>query len=159
MDVLEAMRRLVRTVVEVTPSYIGTLPAAILVVCTDVELAEEQMGRQGREHLSRIDAGAASEHIALAAVELGLGCYLFRASNESALRAVLDLPPRVMVDAVERLIAGVFDDDFLRELKPELEREKQKVMSDRDAFVAWLDDLAARFAAEARRRNLAEVPA
>jgi len=90
--------RLVRTVVEVTPSYIGTLPAAILVVCTDVELAEEQMGRQGREHLSRIDAGAATEHIALAAVELGLGCYLFRASNESALRAVLDLPPRVRVD-------------------------------------------------------------
>lgn len=90
--------RLVRTVVEVTPSYIGTLPAAILVVLTDEEQAEEQMGTQGREHLSRIDAGAATEHIALAAVALGLGCYLFRASNESALRAVLDLPPSVRVD-------------------------------------------------------------
>lgn len=90
--------RLVRTVVEVTPSYIGTVPAAILVVLTDVQRAEEQMGTQGRDHLSRIDAGAATEHVALAAVGMGIGCYLFRSSNESALRAVLDLPPHVRVD-------------------------------------------------------------
>lgn len=90
--------RLVKTVVEVTPSYIGTIPAAIIVVLTDTASAEEQMGVQGREHLSRIDAGAATEHIALAAVALGLGCYLFRCSNESALRAVLDLPKTVRVD-------------------------------------------------------------
>lgn len=90
--------RLVRTVVEVTPSYIGTLPAAIVCVLTDIESAEAQMGTQGRDHLSRIDAGAATEHIALAAVALGLGCYLFRSSNEAALRAVLDLPETVRVD-------------------------------------------------------------
>jgi nitroreductase len=90
--------RLVKTVVEVTPSYIGTIPAAIVAVLTDVERAEAQMGTQGRDHLSRIDAGAATEHIALAAVALRLGCYLFRCSNESALRAVLDLPPTVRVD-------------------------------------------------------------
>jgi len=64
--------------------------------------------------------------------------------------------PFRMVDAVDRLMAGVFDDDFLRDLKPTLEREKQKVMSDRDAFVTWLDELAAKFASEAKRRNLAE---
>jgi hypothetical protein len=78
----------------------------------------------------------------------------------TAARDVVDEPaiygPFRMVDAVDRLIAGSFDDDFLSEIKPELEREKQKVMSDRDAFVAWLDRLAAAFAAEARRRNLAE---
>jgi nitroreductase len=90
--------RLVKTVVEVTPSYIGTLPPAILVILTDEESAEAQMGTQGREHLSRIDAGAAAENIALAAVALRLGCYLFRCSNEAALRAVLDLPPSVRVD-------------------------------------------------------------
>ena len=72
-----------KTVVEVTPSYIGTLPAAIILVLTDREIAEAQMGTQGREHLSRIDAGAAAEHIALAAVALGLGCYLFRCSSSS----------------------------------------------------------------------------
>lgn len=77
----------------------------------------------------------------------------------TAARDVIDEPaiyaPFRMIDAVERLMAGSFDDDFLRELKPELEREKQKVMTDRDGFVAWLDDLSARFAAETRRRNLA----
>lgn len=90
--------RLVKTVVEVTPSYIGTMPPAIFLVLTDTESAEAQMGTQGRDHLSRIDAGAAAEHIALAAVALGLGCYLFRCSNEAALRVVLDLPPSVRVD-------------------------------------------------------------
>ncbi len=78
----------------------------------------------------------------------------------TAARDVLDEPPIYapfrMIDAVDRLIAGSFDDAFLTGIKPELEREKQKVMTDRDAFVAWLDDLAGRFAAEAKRRNLAD---
>jgi nitroreductase len=90
--------RLVKTVVEVTPSYIGTLPAAIIVVLTDLEEAEAQMGTQGREQLSRIDAGAAAEHVALAAVGLGLGAYMFRCSNEAALRCVLELPGSIRVE-------------------------------------------------------------
>jgi nitroreductase len=90
--------RLVKTVVEVSPSYIGTMPPAIIAVLTDTERAEEQMGTQGRDQLSRIDAGAAAEHIALAAIELGIGTYLFRCSNEAALRAVLGLPGRVRVE-------------------------------------------------------------
>ena len=90
--------RLVKTVVEVSPSYIGTMPAAIIAVLTDTERAQEQMGNQGREQLSRIDGGAAAEHIALAAIELGIGAYLFRCSNDAALRAVLELPERVRVE-------------------------------------------------------------
>jgi hypothetical protein len=78
----------------------------------------------------------------------------------TAARDVVEEPaiygPFRMIDAVDRLIAGPFDDDFLSEIQPELEREKQKVMTDREAFVAWLDDLAARFAVEAKRRNLLE---
>lgn len=92
--------RLVKTVVEVTPSYIGTPPPAILVVVTDQDAAYEQMGTQGRDHLSLTDSGAAAEHVALAAVALGLGCYMFRCSNEAALRVVLDLPPSVRVDVL-----------------------------------------------------------
>ncbi|MBM3679336.1 MAG: hypothetical protein FJW96_15900 [Actinobacteria bacterium] len=90
--------RLVRTIVDVTPSYIGTLPAAIIVIATDVDQAETQMGAQGRDQLSRLDAGAAAENVALAAVELGIGCYLFRCANEAALRVVLDLPASVRVE-------------------------------------------------------------
>ena len=78
----------------------------------------------------------------------------------TAARDVVDEPaiygPFRMVDAVDRLMAGVFDDDFLTAMKAELELEKLKVMTDRDGFVAWLDDLAAKFAAEAKRRNLLE---
>jgi nitroreductase len=90
--------RLVKTLIEVTPSYIGTQPPSVILVLTDERAAEEQMGKQGLEHLSRLDAGAAAENIALAAVELGLGCYLFRCSNEAALRAVFDLPQWVRID-------------------------------------------------------------
>jgi hypothetical protein len=77
----------------------------------------------------------------------------------TAARDVVDEPaiygPFRMVDAVDRLMAGVFDDEFLAAMKPQLEIEKLKVMTDRDGFVAWLDELAAAFAAEAKRRNLA----
>ena len=79
----------------------------------------------------------------------------------TAARDMVDEPaiygPFRMVDAVDRLIARSFDDDFLNEIQPELERQKQKVMSDRQGFVGWLDDLAARFATEAKRRNLGET--
>jgi nitroreductase len=90
--------RLVATIVEVTPSYIGTPPPAIIAVLTDLERATSQMGRLGRDQLARLDAGAAAEHVALAAVALGIGCYLFRCSNDAALRAVLDLPAAVRVE-------------------------------------------------------------
>src|SRR3954465_8793661 len=92
--------RLIKTVAEGTPSYIGTMPPAIFVILTDVDGAEAQMGIQGRDHLSLTDAGAAAEHVVLASVALGLGCYMFRCSNEAALRAVLDLPPEVRVDVL-----------------------------------------------------------
>lgn len=76
----------------------------------------------------------------------------------TAARDVVDEPaiyaPFRMVDAVDRLMAGVFDDDFLRAVKPELEVEKLNVMTDRDEFVAWLDRLAEAFAVEAKRRNM-----
>jgi Family of unknown function (DUF6092) len=82
-----------------------------------------------------------------------LACFLVTAARDLVDEPAIYGPFR-MIDAVDRLMAGVFDDEFLRDVKPELEREKQKVMSDRDAFVAWLDDLSARFATEAKKRNL-----
>ncbi len=57
-------------------------------------------------------------------------------------------------DAVDRLMAQVFDDEFLRSMQPVLEREKFKVLSDREGFIASLDELAEAFAVEAKRRNL-----
>jgi hypothetical protein len=75
----------------------------------------------------------------------------------TAARDVVDEPaiygPFRMIDAVDRLMATEFDDDFLRSMQPRLESDKYKVMSDRDAFVASLDELAEAFALEAKRRN------
>jgi nitroreductase len=92
--------RLVRTIIDVTPSYNGTTPAAIICLLTDTAEAETQMGTQGRDQLSRTDAGAAAEHVALTAVDLSLGCYMFRCSNESAMRVVLDLPQAVRIEVL-----------------------------------------------------------
>src|SRR5215472_14159019 len=44
----------VRTVREVTPSFLADSPA-ILLICTDLERAEAAMGRQGRDILSLRD--------------------------------------------------------------------------------------------------------
>jgi hypothetical protein len=77
----------------------------------------------------------------------------------TAARDVVDEPaiyaPFRMIDAVDRLMTQDFDDDFLRSMQPILAREKYKVMTDRDAFIAALDELAEAFAAETKRRNLA----
>jgi hypothetical protein len=61
--------------------------------------------------------------------------------------------PLRMVDAVSRLAVGVAD-EFLLEAKTQIDREKWKVIDDREGFIVWLDELARCFAAEAKRRNL-----
>src|SRR5262249_17070567 len=87
----------VRTVREVTPSFLADSPA-ILLICTDVDRAEAPMGRQGRDILSLLDAAAAAQKVALAATALGLGVCFVRSVNDAALRAVLNLPPNVRPD-------------------------------------------------------------
>jgi nitroreductase len=89
--------RMVKTVRDVTPSFLAN-PVAIIVVCTDLERAEASMGRQGRDILSLLDAGAAAENVALAAPALGIGISFVRSVNDSALAEVLELPEQVRVD-------------------------------------------------------------
>jgi nitroreductase len=89
--------RMVKTVRDVTPSFLANA-AAVIVVCTDLERAEASMGRQGREILSLLDAGAAAENVALAAPALGVGISFVRSVNDSALQEVLELPDHVRVD-------------------------------------------------------------
>jgi nitroreductase len=88
---------MIKTVREVTPSLLVE-PAAIIVICTDLDLAERVMGTQGRDILSLLDSGAAAENVALAAAALGVGVCFFRSSNEEALRVVLELPRQVRPD-------------------------------------------------------------
>ena len=89
--------RMVKTVRGVTPSFLANSPA-LIVVCTDLDRAEASMGRQGRDILSLIDAGAAAENVALAAPALGVGISFVRSVNDTALREVLGLPEHVRPD-------------------------------------------------------------
>jgi nitroreductase len=89
--------RMVKTVRDVTPSFLANA-VAVIVVCTDLDRAEISMGRQGRNILSLLDSGAAAENIALAAPALGIGICFVRSVNDSALAEVLELPPNVRVD-------------------------------------------------------------
>jgi len=65
-----------------------------------------------------------------------------------------------MVESVSRFVdamqeAGLPHDRFLEAAKHQIDEEKDTVMADRQAFVAWLDRLLAEFATEAKRRNTA----
>lgn len=88
---------LVRTVRQVTPSFLANA-TAVLLICTDLDRAEAVMGTQGRDILSLLDAGAAAENVALAAPALGVGICFVRSANDTALREVLDLPEHVRPD-------------------------------------------------------------
>jgi nitroreductase len=91
--------RVVKTVRDVTPSFLANA-VAIIVICTDLERAEASMGRQGRDILSLLDSGAAAENIALAAPALGIGISFVRCANDAALDEVLELPENVRVDVL-----------------------------------------------------------
>jgi nitroreductase len=88
---------IVRTVRQVTPSFLANA-TAVIAICTDTDRAEAAMGRQGRDILSLLDAGAAAENVALAAPALGVGICFVRSANDVALREVLDLPEHVRPD-------------------------------------------------------------
>jgi len=88
---------LMRTVAEVTPCWLSNAPA-LIVVCTDTVVAHDKMGRLGRDFISQLDAGAAAENVALAAIPLGLGVCFSRCTVDAALQEVLEMPREVRPD-------------------------------------------------------------
>lgn len=77
------------------------------------------------------------------------------ASARDCLDEPLIYAPFRMIEGVSRLIERSSEDEFLREAKAAIDRQKYEVMGDRDRFAAWLDELLRQFAAEAKRRNVA----
>ena len=125
---------MVRTVRQVTPSFLANSPA-IIVICTDLDRAETTMGRQGRDILSLLDAGAAAENIALAAPALGVGVSFVRSANDAALREVLELPEHVRPD----ILIGVGHPAPTPSPSPRM----QKPVVFRDRFgQPWTDEIA-----------------
>ncbi|HSJ56385.1 MAG TPA: nitroreductase family protein [Anaerolineae bacterium] len=66
----------------------------VIVVCADAEQSAGRYGDRGRELYALQDTAAASEHILLAAVALGLGGCWVGAFDEGRAMQVLGLPPR-----------------------------------------------------------------
>jgi nitroreductase len=92
--------RLVRTVRQACPGFIANSPA-LIAICTDLERAEEQVGRRGVELVARLDAGAAAGYLTLAAPALGLGVCIVTSWPDAAVQAIFGLPehlrPEVLV--------------------------------------------------------------
>ena len=78
------------------------------------------------------------------------------ASARDCLDEPLIYGPFRMIEGVSRLIESFPEDEFLRAQKEVIDREKYEVMADRDRFAAWLDEILRQFAAESKRRNLAD---
>jgi hypothetical protein len=85
----------------------------------------------------------------------------------SCSRLCLDEPPIYgsfrLIEGASRLIdagaqGAAFDpDQLLLDCREEIEREKLRMIDDRDGYREWLDGLLQRMAAEATRRNLSET--
>ncbi len=90
--------RVIRAVKAVHPALLGS-PPLLLVVVTNVGLAEKRVGRVGRLS-SAIDSGAAGENVVLAATEMGLGSQFTMISAMAGIRRVLGLPEEYRVDLI-----------------------------------------------------------
>jgi nitroreductase len=89
----------VELIAKVTPSWLNDAPA-LIAICTDLEVAETKMGFLGRDIISQLDAGAAAQNVALAAVALELGTCFCRSANDVAVQAILELPDTVRPDVL-----------------------------------------------------------
>ena len=86
--------RLVRTVRQACPGFVNNAPA-IVVICSDLEKAEEVMGPRGVEVVTRLDAGAAAGYITIAAPVLGIGVCKVTSWTEEVVQAIFSLPEHI----------------------------------------------------------------
>lgn len=85
----------------VGPGFYGT-PAALIVICTDVERAAAA-GVRPDDDTTWVDVGTAAMNMQLMAHTLGLGTTPVTSVSQSGLRAALDLPDRLRPDLILQL--------------------------------------------------------
>ena len=81
-----------------SPGILGE-PTAVLVVYTDLRVAEQQLGRISN-WTTVIHAGAAAENAALASTALGLGSCFTKSYSEAAVKELLGIPEGFRTDVV-----------------------------------------------------------
>lgn len=91
--------------------------------------------------------------------------YLFELATFLVMSAngCLDEPPSYgplrLIDALSRLIdlpkyaSCLNEDQFLRDVKKEVDEKKDLIMSDRKGFRSFLDEMVSRFAVELKNRS------
>jgi nitroreductase len=91
----------IRLIRQVAPGVLGA-PAALLVVFTDLDVASSELGKLGNV-VSTLDAGAAAENVALAAVDLGIGACFTKSYSEAALKELLNIPDHCRTEVMLQL--------------------------------------------------------
>jgi nitroreductase len=93
--------RLLRFLRSVAPGYFESLAPAVIMVFTDLRVANESGSKTNSDWTARMDAGEAAETIHLAAVDIGLGSCIFSSMSVEGVKELLGLPdhcrPEVMV--------------------------------------------------------------
>lgn len=92
-------KRVLEQITAFSPGLLGN-PPAIIVVCTDRQLAFEKGGELGRDELCLMDICLASQNIMLMATEKGLGTCPVRSFNKFAIAKILSLPSHVSPDLI-----------------------------------------------------------
>ena len=61
-----------------------------------------------------------------------------------------------LIEAAEE-IPGLDVDDLLRDIRSSIDRNKTRMMLEKDAYRTWLTDLAAGLASESVKRNMGDI--
>ncbi|MEM2451320.1 MAG: nitroreductase family protein [Nitrososphaerota archaeon] len=93
---------IVEMVKKVSPGFLSNAKALILIY-TDLDIAYKGLGRLGRDICSMIDAGAAAENVALAALKYGLGTCFTKSYSEAGVKEVLEIPENYRTEVMVQI--------------------------------------------------------
>jgi nitroreductase len=91
--------RLIRTVQQACPGFIAN-PPAVIAICTDIEKSELFLGANGPDDIGRLDSGAASAFLTLAAPALGLGVTIAKSYTPEVVQTIFALPDHIRPDVL-----------------------------------------------------------
>lgn len=86
----------------VSPGMLA-LPAALIVICTDMDKAAREQVQLDRDSTTWIDVGAAAMNMIIMAHALGLGTCPTTSFSRSGVSTVLELPPSVVPEFILQL--------------------------------------------------------
>jgi len=89
----------IRKIKAVSPGILG-IPAALIVICQDKELAYKKGGELGRDTLSIMDAAMASQNIMLQAYDEKIGSCAVLSFYKKGVQNLLNLPEQIVPELI-----------------------------------------------------------